>query len=228
MNTSAIGRVYVWQLPVRFYHWINALCVLALAVTGYLVGSPLAIKSASEASFGYWFGTVRFIHFLAAFVFFFNFLFRLYWGFVGNQFARWQNFILHRKEQIQEVADVLRVDVLQVQKKPLESIGHNSLAGFTYFLTFLAFLFQSITGFGMYSAMSHAWLPHLFSWIVPVMGGDFAVRQWHHVMMWFFVVFSMIHVYLVFYHDYVEGRGVTSSMVGGWKFIEKSGSPQKK
>jgi Ni/Fe-hydrogenase 1 B-type cytochrome subunit len=227
MNTSAIGRVYVWQLPVRFYHWINALCVLALAVTGYLIGSPAAIKSASEASFGYWFGTVRFIHFLAAFVFFFNFLFRIYWGFVGNQFARWHNFILHRKKQMQEVADVLRVDILQVQKKPLESIGHNSLAGFTYFLTFLAFLFQSITGFGMYSAMSHAWLPHLFSWIVPAMGGDFAVRQWHHVTMWFFVIFSMVHVYLVFYHDYVEGRGVTSSMVGGWKFIEKPESPRK-
>ncbi len=48
------------------------------------------------------------------------------------------------------------------------------------------------------------------------------VRHWHHVMMWFFVVFSIVHVYLVFYHDYVEGRGVTSSMVGGWKFIEKT------
>ena len=73
----------------------------------------------------------------------------------------------------------------------------------------------------MYAAMSDALLANLFSWIVPVMGGDFEVRQWRHAMMWFFVVFSMLHVYLVFYHDYVEGRGVTSSMVGGWKFIEK-------
>ena len=40
-------------------------------------------------------------------------------------------------------------------------------------------------------------------------------------MMWFFIVFSMVHVYLVFYHDYVEGRGVISSMVGGWKFVER-------
>jgi len=47
------------------------------------------------------------------------------------------------------------------------------------------------------------------------------VRQWHHAMMWFFVIFSMVHVYLVFYHDYVEGRGVISSMAGGWKFIER-------
>ena len=28
-------------------------------------------------------------------------------------------------------------------------------------------------------------------------------------------------MYLVFYHDYVEARGVMSSMVGGWKFVEQ-------
>jgi len=227
MIRNSIGRVYVWQLPVRFYHWVNALVVTILAVTGYLIGRPLAIQQGAEASFAYWFGTVRFLHFLCAFVFFFNFLFRLYWGFVGNKYARWENFILHKKEQLREVGDVLRVDILQARVKPLDSLGHNALAGFTYFLTFLAFLFQATTGFGMYGAMSDSWLPRLFAWIVPLMGGDFAVRQWHHVMMWFFIVFSMIHVYLVFYHDYVEGRGVTSSMVGGWKFIEKEVTSSK-
>ena len=223
MNKAAIGRVYVWQFPVRLYHWVNALTVVALAATGYLIGSPLAVQSGAEASFGYWFGTVRFIHFLAAFIFFFNFLFRLYWGFVGNQYARWTNFIPHKGAQFRELSDVLKIDILQSRTASLPSVGHNSLAGFTYFLTFLAFLFQSVTGFGMYAAMSDATLPHLFAWIVPMMGGDFAVRQWHHVLMWFFVVFSMVHVYLVFYHDYIEARGVTSSMVGGWKFIEREG-----
>ena len=221
MESLSIGRVYVWQLPVRLYHWMHALCVLALSVTGYLIGTPLAVASASEASYSYWFGIVRFIHFVAGFLFFFNFVFRLYWGFAGNQFARWDNFILHKKEQFRELVDVLRVDILQLRVKPLHSIGHNTLAGFTYFLSFLAFLFQCITGFGLYAAMSDAWLPRLFSWIVPMMGGDFAVRQWHHMFMWFFILFSIVHVYLVFYHDYIEGRGVTSSMVGGWKFVEK-------
>lgn len=216
-----IVRVYVWQLPVRFYHWINAFAVLVLAITGYLIGSPLALQNGSEASFSYWFGTVRFIHFVTAFVFFFNFLFRLFWGFVGNKYSDWRNFIIFRKAQIEEVKNVLAVDILQGRVQPLESIGHNALAGFTYFLTFLVFLFQSITGFGMYAAMSHSWLPSLFAWIVPLMGGDFAVRQWHHMLMWFFIIFAIVHTYLVFYHDYVEGRGVTSSMVGGWKFIEK-------
>ncbi|MDD8018381.1 MAG: Ni/Fe-hydrogenase, b-type cytochrome subunit [Bacteroidota bacterium] len=221
MENALIRRVYVWQLPVRMYHWVNALSVLLLASTGYLIGHPFAVQSGTEAYNNYWFGTVRFIHFVSAFFFFFNFLFRLYWGFVGNKFARWRNFIPHRKEQFAEMNEVLKVDILQAKIKPLESIGHNSLAGATYFLTFLAFLFQSITGFGMYAAMSNATLPHLFSWIVPMMGGDFAVRQWHHMMMWFFIIFAMIHIYLVFYHDYVEGRGIISSMAGGWKFIEK-------
>jgi Ni/Fe-hydrogenase 1 B-type cytochrome subunit len=218
-------RVYVWQWPVRLYHWVNFLCICALVVTGFIIGRPVSFTSADEASFSYWFGTSRFLHFAAAYVFFFNFLARIYWGFVGNQYARWENFLpltpaLLRK-QSREVVEVLKVDILQAKVTPMESAGHNALAGWTYFLSFLAFLFQSVTGFGMYAAMSDAWLPSLFAWIVPLMGGDFAVRQWHHMMMWFFIIFSVVHVYLVFYHDYVEGRGVISSMVGGWKFIER-------
>jgi Ni/Fe-hydrogenase 1 B-type cytochrome subunit len=215
-------QIYVWELPVRFYHWINALCIVVLAVTGYIIGQPIAIHSSAEASFQYWFGTVRFLHFMFAFIFFFNFVYRIYWGFVGNRFASWKTFIPYTKNHWKEIFHVFCLDVLQICKKPLKSIGHNALAGFTYFMTFLVFLFQAVTGFGLYAAMSDSWFPQLFAWIVPLMGGDFAVRNWHHMMMWFFIIFSMIHVYLVFYHDYVEERGTTSSMVGGWKFIEKS------
>ena len=225
MESLTLRRVYVWELPVRFYHWMNALCVVVLSVTGYMIGKPLSLPVSGEASFSYFFGWVRFIHFVAAFVFFFNFLGRIYWGFVGNQFARWNNFLpLTPKllaRQWAEFLQVLKVDIFQAQVKPLESIGHNAMAGWTYFATFLAFVFQSVTGFGLYAAMSTSWLPGLFRWIVPLMGGDFAVRQWHHMAMWFFVIFAMVHTYLVFYHDYVEGRGVISSMAGGWKFVER-------
>ncbi|VAX28265.1 Ni,Fe-hydrogenase I cytochrome b subunit, partial [hydrothermal vent metagenome] len=203
------------------YHWINALCILVLSVTGYLIGHPFALQSSAEAYQGYWFGTVRFIHFAFAFLFFFNFVYRIYFGFVGNRFAKWGNFIPHKKEQFAEMLQVLKIDILQIAQAPLKAIGHNSLAGVTYFITFLIFLFQSITGFGMYAAMSNSWFPSLFAWIVPLMGGGAYVRAWHHLMIWFFIIFAMIHVYLVFYHDYVEGRGTLSSMAGGWKFIEK-------
>ena len=44
-----IRRVYVWELPVRLYHWVNFLCVAVLAVTGYIVGRPVSIPVAGEA-----------------------------------------------------------------------------------------------------------------------------------------------------------------------------------
>jgi Ni/Fe-hydrogenase 1 B-type cytochrome subunit len=217
-HATPYRRIYVWELPVRFYHWVNALCVLVLIVTGYLIGRPMAISYSQEAYQQYWFGTVRFIHFVAAFVYFFNFLVRCYWGFVGNKYARWNNFIPYTSKHWKEIKEVLKVDILQTTAQGKISIGHNALAGFIYFLSFLVFLFQAVTGFALYSSMSSSFFPRLFHWVVPLMGGDFAVRQWHHMFMWFFIVFTIIHVYLVFYHDYVEGRGTTSSMVGGWKF----------
>ena len=53
----------------------------------------------------------------------------------------------------------------------------------------------------------------------PLFGGDFIVRTIHHIAMWVFIFFSLVHVYLVFYHDWLEGRGEVSSMFGGYKFV---------
>ena len=58
----------------------------------------------------------------------------------------------------------------------------------------------------------------MFNWVVPLMGGDIGVRFWHHLFLWFFVTFVIVHIYLSFYHDYIEGRGTVSSIIGGWKF----------
>ena len=221
-RSIALREVFVWELPVRFYHWINALCITALCITGFIIGDPLAIMKGTEAYFNYWFGTVRFIHFVFAFLFFFNFIFRIYWGFVGNEFSSWKNFIPLKRCQWREILDVIKVDVLQVTHKQIDSIGHNSLASLVYFITFLIFLVQCLTGFGMYSAMSDSFLPKMFAWIVPMMGGDINVRQLHHILMWTFILFAIVHVYLVFYHDYIERRGVTSSMIGGLLTLEIS------
>ncbi|HSN92658.1 MAG TPA: Ni/Fe-hydrogenase, b-type cytochrome subunit [Anaeromyxobacteraceae bacterium] len=218
-------RVLVWEYPVLLYHWINFACVAVLATTGYLIGTPIALAASGEAYQQYWFGTVRLAHFIAAFVFFFNLLIRLYWGFVGNRYARLRGWLPVGSERWREIGDVLRVDVLQARVERPISLGHNALAAPVYLLVFLASLFQAATGFALYSGMSHSYVPRLFAWVVPLMGGDFAVRQWHHAAMWLFVVFAIVHVYLVFYHDYVEGRGTVSSMASGWKF-EREDAPR--
>lgn len=221
MKQIRLRRVFVWELPVRIYHWINAAAITVLCITGYLITDPPALMSQAEASNRYVFGTIRYIHFVTAYIFVFNMLFRIYWGFVGNKYASWRNFIPTNWKFFREMWDVIRIDIFLEKNKEHLSVGHNKLAGFIYFFTFIAFLVQVFTGFGLYAAMSDWWFPQLFAWVPAAMGGDFVVRNWHHVFMWFFIVFALVHVYLVFFHDYVEGRGEISSMGGGWKFIEE-------
>lgn len=216
-----LRRVYVWEIPIRLYHWLNALCILVLIVTGFYIGNPLALQSNLDASSQFIMGWIRLIHFIAAYIFFFNFIFRLYWGFAGNKYAKWKNFIPTNKKFFKGFWDSFKTDILTKKGKEHLSVGHNPMAGFSYFLAFIAFMIQCITGFGLYAAMSTWWLPQLFAWVPWITGGEILLRQIHHATMWFFILFTFIHVYLVFYHDYIEGRGVISSMGGGWKFIER-------
>lgn len=221
MNFHKLRRVFVWELPVRVFHWINALAITTLCITGYMIGKPPAIMFGGEAWERYLFGWIRYIHFVAAYIFVANFVFRIYWGFVGNKYANWKNFIPTTRKYFQEMWEVLKIDIFQTKSGEHMAVGHNALAGFIYFLTFIAFGIQVITGFGLYAAMSESWFAGLFTWVVPLFGADSGVRNLHHLLMWFFILFTIVHIYLVFYHDYVEGRGEISSMGGGWKFIEE-------
>ena len=214
-------RVYVLEQPVRWFHWINVVAITVLGVTGWMIANPPAFMISSEASFNYWFGEVRFAHFVAAYVFTANFAFRLYWAFVGNKYAKWRNFFPLRKAQLQQIGDVLKVDVLQSTEKPVQTLGHNSMAYFTYCGTGLLTVFQIISGYALYAPTSSSWFPRLFVWVTPLFGSEFSLRIFHYAVLWAFIVFTIVHVYLVFYHDYVEGHGVLSSMVGGWKFMKR-------
>lgn len=223
MNASHdYQRVYVWEQPVRWFHWINAACIVALGVTGWLIAHPPGLLTGGEAAESYWFGTVRFVHFASSYLFVANFAFRLYWASVGNKYTHWRNFFPVTKAQLQQVWAVLKVDVFLSSDKPVHTLGHNSVAYFTYMGTGLLTVFQVCSGFALYASMSHSWFPQLFTWLVPLFGSEQNLRIFHYAALWAFLVFTIIHIYLVFYHDYVEGHGVLSSMIGGWKFMEKA------
>lgn len=226
MTTTTFDRVYIWEAPVRLYHWATAACMLVLIATGLLIGHPVAILTSGDASSSQWFGTVRFLHFSAAFVALFALVIRLYWMFAGNRYARWSNFLPVTpslfKPQFRQALQVVKVDLFQVDVRPMHVKGHNAPAAWTYALFFALTLFQAVTGLGLYAPMSTWWLPQLFTWVVPLMGGDATVRLWHHAAAWIFILFVLIHLYLSLYHDYVEGTGEVSSMISGAKFVPRS------
>ena len=51
---EAIARtsVYVYEAPVRIWHWVNAFCILTLALTGYFIGAPLPAVPAERFLLG--------------------------------------------------------------------------------------------------------------------------------------------------------------------------------
>jgi Ni/Fe-hydrogenase 1 B-type cytochrome subunit len=223
--TNDFKRVLVWELPVRLFHWLNALCITVLAITGFIIADPPAIMSSAEASESYWFGTVRVIHFITAYIFLVNALLRIYWAFKGNYYSNWRAFLPLSKKARQNILHVIKIDVL-LQNEEEEvykniSVGHNYMASFSYVFLFLLALVQIFTGFGLYAPMSGWWLPKLFIWVPDFLGGDVMTRSIHHISTWLFIIFTLIHVYLVFYHDWLEGRGESSAMISGYKFVRK-------
>jgi Ni,Fe-hydrogenase I cytochrome b subunit len=58
MSTQVQGKlfpVYVWEAPVRIWHWVMMIAMFVLIPTGYLIGSPWS-GPREEASYTYFFG----------------------------------------------------------------------------------------------------------------------------------------------------------------------------
>ncbi|MFK5890621.1 MAG: Ni/Fe-hydrogenase, b-type cytochrome subunit [Flavobacteriaceae bacterium] len=222
-TTFNYKRIYVWEMPVRFFHWITALSITILVITGFIIANPPAINANVEATNSYWFGYVRAIHFITAYILIANVIFRVYWSFVGNQFANWRNFIPYTKKGIHNILHVLKVDIFLMKDKENKlyniSIGHNYLAAFSYFIMALFFILQVMTGLALIADSSSWFLPHMFKWVSTMFGGDITTRYIHHILTWLFMAFVVIHVYLVIFHDYVEARGEASAMISGFKFV---------
>lgn len=208
-----------------YFHWLNALAVVVLAITGFLIADPPAILSQKEAYNTYLFGYIRVIHFISAYTFVGVMILRLYWAFVGNRYAHWRAFWPFSKKAVHNMGHVLKHDALLLPDENPKlsniSIGHNYMATLSYLIMFVLALIMIFTGFGLYADNATWFFPKLFGWVPEFLGGDFFTRQVHHISMWGFIFFIMIHVYLVLYHDWLEGRGETSSMFSGFKFVRK-------
>jgi Ni/Fe-hydrogenase 1 B-type cytochrome subunit len=222
VTAGPLEDVYVYEAPVRLWHWVTVVCVAALAVTGYLIGAPPPAIG-GEATFSFLFGWIRTIHFVAAFIFIIAFVVRVYWAFVGNTYARsiflpplwslalWRGLI----------ADVL--DYLFLSRKENRWVGHNPLALVAMtFMFVLGTIVLILTGLGLYAqgyGWGSAWM-NLFGWVTVLIGTPQAVRTVHHLAMWYMLLFAIVHMYMATRQDIVSRATIISTMVNGirmWK-----------
>ena len=219
---QAQEAVYVYEIPVRIWHWVNATAIIILMITGYLIAKPLPTMP-GEASDHFLMGYIRFAHFTAAYIFTIGFLARFYWSWVGNHHSK-QLFRLPvlRKTFWSEALFELRW-YLFLEKEPRKYAGHNPLAQVVMFSVLVSdTIFMIVTGFALYSEGEGkgGWADTLFGWVIPMMGQSQDVHTWHHLGMWVMVVFVMTHVYVALREDIMSRQSLISTMISGWRMFK--------
>ena len=219
----SIKSVYVYEAPVRLWHWVNALAITVLAVTGYFIGAPLPTV-AGEASDHFLMGYIRFAHFASGYVLAVGLLGRIYWAVVGNAHAR-ELFTLPilSRAYWREVRTMLKWYAFLVPQ-PNQYVGHNPMARLAMFFGyFLVTLFMVCTGFALYGegAQAGSWQSRLFGWVIPLMGQSQDVHTWHRLGMWSLVIFVILHVYAAIREDIMGRQSIISTMVSGYRTFKK-------
>ncbi|MGY0195145.1 Ni/Fe-hydrogenase, b-type cytochrome subunit [Leptothrix sp. BB-4] len=219
----SIKSVYVYEAPVRLWHWVNALAITVLAVTGYFIGRPLPTV-AGEASDHFVMGYIRFAHFAAGYVLAVGLLGRIYWAIVGNAHAR-ELFTLplFSRAYWREVVTMLKWYAFLVPQ-PNQYVGHNPMARLAMFTGyFLVTLFMVCTGFALYGegAQAGSWQSRLFGWVIPLMGQSQDVHTWHRMGMWSLVIFVILHVYAAIREDIMGRQSIVSTMISGFRTFKR-------
>lgn len=222
-KVAAQESVYVYEAPLRLWHWVNALAIVVLMVTGYFIGVPLPSQP-GEASDNFLMGYIRFAHFAAGYILIVAFLLRVYWAFAGNVHARqmflppifskeWWNGVWHETKWYSFLV-----------KEPRKYTGHNPLATFfMHFMLVWGVIFMMITGLALYGEGTGmgSWQYQMFSsWVIPLFGQSQDVHTWHRLVMWYILCFVIIHVYVAFREDVMSRQSIISTMVSGWRMFK--------
>jgi Ni/Fe-hydrogenase b-type cytochrome subunit len=212
--------VYLWGWPIRAMHWIAALAIVVLVVTGLYIGKPYFIVGSGEASSSFLMGWVRFLHFAAAAALVTTGIVRGYWLFAGNRFERLVAlFPVRPRDWVNMLKQVKFYLMIRPEKAP-HYLGHNPLQQLSYTGVYLIAVLMVLTGFAMYGQANPSGILYaLTEWYVPLLGGIQIVRFLHHILTWAFLIFLPIHLYLALRADVMERGGTISSIVSGGRFV---------
>jgi Ni/Fe-hydrogenase 1 B-type cytochrome subunit len=212
----------VWEAPVRLWHWVMMLAMFMLIGTGFLIGVPPPAVG-GEATFNFWFGYIRFLHFAAGYVFAIMFVLRVYWAIVGNQYAR-EIFVVPFSMLTAKFWSGLIHQALYylfVFRDSRGYNGHNPLAAAAMFWMYLlGTVWMILSGFALYgegTGMASWQFQYFTSWLQPLIGDSQALHTYHRLGMWYLILFSIVHMYMVIREDVFSKETVISTMINGWR-----------
>ncbi|MCS6855299.1 MAG: cytochrome b/b6 domain-containing protein [Elioraea sp.] len=181
----------VWDLPTRLFHWALAIC---------LVGSFVTVKL-HEMRLHAWFGYAA-----LALV-----LFRLLWGVLGSESARFARFLRGPGAVIDHLRGLVR-------REPDREATHNALGGWAVLALLLLVLAQGATG--LFANDDILFRGPLF----PLVGKAWSDRltTWHYRISDALLVLVVVHVAAVLLYRLALGRDLITPMVTGRKRLPGS------
>lgn len=225
LDDAPASEIYVYEAPMRLWHWGNALVIVILCITGYFIGAPLP-SIHGDPSVLYTMGWLRAVHLSAGYIFVVLWLMRIWWGVVGNGFSR-QSFMppFWRKSWLQGLVSQIKANLFLGPEVPAY-FGLNPLAHLSMIvLFFLPSMVVLITGFGMLADCygRSSWQFAAFGWIRESVPSGLDLHTAHRLAMWTLVIFIVLHVYTVVREDILLRQTMVSSMLSGYRLFKRGG-----
>jgi len=237
---SELKSYAVWDASTRWFHWINALCIIALALVGVVIlnAGALDVSDAGKV-------TLKKVHAWIGYVFALNFLWRIAWAFLGNSYARWRAVLPGGKGYFHAVRSYVAAFIAG---HPEQYLGHNPVGRLGITALFLLIFLLALTGLVL--AGTDLFYPPIGHWIAQwVVAPDVApgslvpyapemydaaaykaMRAFrkpfasvHLYSFYVLVVVVVLHVAAVVITELKEGGSIISAMFTGRKII--SGRP---
>jgi cytochrome b len=226
----------VWDAGTRWFHWINALCVIALMVVGFAILKSGSLELSNAAKI-----TLKTIHAWIGYVFALNLIWRFVWAFFGNRYARWRAILPGGKGYPKAFR---RYVGAFFSGHPEQYAGHNPVGRLGVAVLLLLLTVQAVTGLVL--AGTDLFLPPIGHWIAqwvaapgvapeslvpyaPAMYDEAAYQSMrafrkafavtHLYSFYLLVAVVVVHVAAVVVTEIREGGSITSAMITGRKIL---------
>jgi cytochrome b len=227
---------FVWDASVRWFHWINLLCMLGLIAVGVAILNDEALGVTNDGKI-----LLKTVHVWIGYVFSLNLLWRLVWAFIGGAHARWRAFLPGRRGYMSDVRGYI-ADF--IAGRPRQYLGHNPLGRIAVTFLLLLLLTQAVTGLVL--AGTDLFYPPIGAWIadrIAAPGVDpatlvpyakemydqtayEAMRAFrepfitmHYYNFFVLLTFAVIHILAVVVTELREGGTLISAMFTGRKVL---------
>jgi len=205
-------NVREWSLGYLLDHWIRVAAIVVLTFTGFYIHWPF-ITGGPESFIMAW---MRFFHFVAAYALVLGLVVRVYMAFRSTFDSDWKDFSV--TENIKNIPDILSY-YLFIKKSHKDYRKYNPMQALAYLFVAVLIIFETLTGFAIYHGRAFGFIPapEAFRWVSSMLGGESYTRIWHILVMWFFLIFVVIHVYMSLMISMVNKDKTFTSIFTGFK-----------